>query len=310
MTLSTEMSAILEALLWHVGGDHPDHEQSGKPEVEDGRELRLAGRAAEAHRLDRPPDRAAVEDPDRGEVDQVEQEADVAERLEHLGLLLLADQPDEERADAAPGRPRVRDPEALPRVHPCVADRHVGAEEGDEDGPRRVEPAPPRLDEVPKLVDEDQQHEADAELPAPEQRVAADRDEDRRELREGEAELEDQPDQDGDRRPELACERAPGRLRVDRAVLALGKLGMLHAYGISTGRPSASIVGPEKMQSTWIVASLSPPYVPVLRPIATWAVPAAFSSSMTWPRGVRAWFSPIPSSAITSAPSPASSTMS
>ena len=49
-----------------------------------------------------------------------------------------------------------------------VADRDVGAEERDEDRPRGVEAAPARLEEVPELVDEDQQHEADRELPAPE----------------------------------------------------------------------------------------------------------------------------------------------
>ena len=102
--------------------------------------------------------------------------------------------------------------------------------------------------------------EPDPEPPAPDQRVAADRDEDRRELREREAELDDQPDHDGDRRPDLARERAPGRLRVDRPVVALGISGGKSThYGIGTGRPSASSSGPEKTQSTWIVASLSPP---------------------------------------------------
>src|SRR5438445_165670 len=57
-------------------------------------------------------------------------------------------------------------------------------------------------------------------------------------------------------------------------------------------------------------ASLSPPYEPVLRPIATWAVPAAFSSSITCPRGTMLGLKPIPSSAITSAPRPASATSS
>ena len=61
---------------------------------------------------------------------------------------------------------------------------------------------------------------------------------------------------------------------------------------------------PEKTQSTWIAASLSPQYGPRLFPIATCAVPAAFSSKRTWPRGRRAGLSPIPSSAITSAPCP------
>ena len=37
----------------------------------------------------------------------------------------------------------------------------------------------------------------------------------------------------------------------------------------------------EKTQSTWMVAALSPPYGPMLLPIATCAVPAAFSSKRT-----------------------------
>ena len=57
-----------------------------------------------------------------------------------------------------------------------------------------------------------------------------------------------------------------------------------------------------------MAAALSPQYGPRLLPIATCAVPAAFSSKRTWPRGRSAGLSPIPSSAITSAPSPASST--
>jgi hypothetical protein len=74
---------------------------------------------------------------------------------------------------------------------------------------------------VAHLVDEDQQDEPDRELPAPDQRVAADGDEDRGELREREAELRDQADRDRDRRPDPARERAPERLGVDRPVVAL-----------------------------------------------------------------------------------------
>ena len=76
----------------------------------------------------------------------------------------------------------------------------------------------------------------------------------------------------------------------------------------ATGTPSTTSSGAEKTQSTWIAASLSPQYGPRLLPIATCAVPAAFSSKRTWPRGRSAGLSPIPSSAITFAPWPASST--
>ena len=64
------------------------------------------------------------------------------------------------------------------------------------------------------------------------------------------------------------------------------------------------------MQSTWIEDSFVPPYEPAFRPIATWAVPAAFSSSITCPRGFMLGLRPIPSSAMTSPPVPARSTRS
>ena len=128
-------------------------------------------------------------------------------------------------------------------------------------GQRGVEPAPARLDEVAELVHEDQEHEADRELPAPEQRIAADRDEDRRELREREAELDDQPE----RRPRSAprssapatATPAPGGSAGSRA--RGSRAGSPCLYGIETGRPSASSSGAEKTQSTWMLASLSPP---------------------------------------------------
>ena len=62
------------------------------------------------------------------------------------------------------------------------AQRDVGAEEGDEDGQLRIQPLTPRLDVVTELVDEDEQHEADAEAPPPDEGVAAHRDEDAEEL--------------------------------------------------------------------------------------------------------------------------------
>src|SRR5207248_7132081 len=110
-----------------------------------------------------------------------------------------------------------------------------------------------------ELVHEDQQHEADPELPAPDQRVAADGDEDRRELREREAELDDEAEDDCDRRPDPPRDRAPRRLGVDRPVVALRDLRRKVRHGISMRRPSASSSGPEKTQSTWMFALLSPP---------------------------------------------------
>ena len=51
--------------------------------------------------------------------------------------------------------------------------------------------------------------------------------------------------------------------RMQRLVLTQLSGVLLHcsygSYGSESGRPSASTSGSEKMQSTWIVASLSPP---------------------------------------------------
>src|SRR6266498_3555820 len=70
-------------------------------------------------------------------------------------------------------------------------------------------------------MDEDQEHESDAELPAPEQRVGAYGDEDPEELQEDEAELDREPDQRRDRGPDLAKDPPPvGAPRLDRLVVA------------------------------------------------------------------------------------------
>ena len=57
-----------------------------------------------------------------------------------------------------------------------------------------------RLEEVAHLVREEQEDDAERELPAPDQRVAAERDEERRELGER-AELRRKPEQDDDAAP-------------------------------------------------------------------------------------------------------------
>src|SRR5437667_54030 len=82
--------------------------------------------------------------------------------------------------------------------------RDVRAEERDEHGQRGMEPLPAGFEVMPHLVDEDQKDEPDRELPAPDQRIAADSDEDRGELREGDAELEYGRADDDDPAPELA----------------------------------------------------------------------------------------------------------
>src|SRR4051794_8419657 len=80
----------------------------------------------------------------------------------------------------------------------------------------------PCLEEMAELVHEDQQHEADCELPAPDQGVAPDGDEDAEELDGGEAELGDQEDRRADRCPDPPKQPAPvGAPRMDRVVLTL-----------------------------------------------------------------------------------------
>ena len=117
------------------------------------------------------------------------------------------------RGDPSGDRPGERDPGVHPRVEAHVAQRDVGAEERDEDRELGIEPGAPRLDVVAELVGEDQQDEADARTPAPDQRVAADGEEHAEELQDEHAELEDDPDGDGERR-EQPPEQRP---RADRA---------------------------------------------------------------------------------------------
>ena len=64
-----------------------------------------------------------------------------------------ADRPDDRRRGAAEERPRERDERVPPRRQPRALDRHVRAEERDERRPRHLEALPPRLDDVPELVD-------------------------------------------------------------------------------------------------------------------------------------------------------------
>ncbi len=97
----------------------------------------------------------------------------------------------------------------------------VGAEERDEHGPGRVEALAPSLEPVTHLVEEEQEDDAEPEAPAPDQRIAAERDEDEPELREG-AELHEQPEEDDERCGEPAKHPAPvGAARLDGLVLAV-----------------------------------------------------------------------------------------
>ena len=132
---------------------------------------------------------------------------------------------------SAPAGRREGEVGVLQRVERRVLDRDVRAEEWDEARDRDVEPLPLGLDEVAELVDEDQRDEADAELPAPDQRVRADRDEQAEELEDEEAELDDQAEHDRDRAPRSFTRRSSARLRVDRLVVA--KIGLELRLGVS-----------------------------------------------------------------------------
>jgi hypothetical protein len=126
----------------------------------------------------------------------------------------------------------------LPRVEAGVSDRDISAQERDEHRDRGVEPQPAGLHEVSELVHQNEQDEADCKTPAPEQRVAADGDEDRGQLEDAEAELGDEADQDKDRCEKAAKEGAPIRARMDRLVVSQLAGCRLHAPTVA--RPAAS----------------------------------------------------------------------
>src|ERR1019366_8540271 len=107
--------------------------------------------AAEAQEARRAPYGAAVEDPERHEVEQVEEEAEVREREHQVRAVRLADQVAAERRGSAEDRAGDRDACGLPRVAACVLD--VGAEERDEHRQLRVQALALRLDEMAGLVD-------------------------------------------------------------------------------------------------------------------------------------------------------------
>src|ERR1051326_3967291 len=110
-----------------------------------GRECEVAP-AAQPKEAGRAPDRPAVEDPDRDHVEQVEEEAEVRERVQEIRVARLREQIDDERRRAAEDRSGDRDPNGLPRMAACVRD--VRTEERDEDRQLRMQPFALRLDEV------------------------------------------------------------------------------------------------------------------------------------------------------------------
>src|SRR5689334_15956639 len=157
-----------ESVLRDVRRDHADRERGRRAEVEDVCDRRFRAAPAEPQPLRRAPHRATVEEAERNEVEQVEEEPEVREREPEVGALRLGDQVTGEGCEAAEDRTRDRDAHRLPRVAARVL--HVRAEERNEHRQLRVEPLALRLDVVPHLVEEDQQHDTDAEFPAPDQR--------------------------------------------------------------------------------------------------------------------------------------------
>ena len=173
----------------------------------------------------------AVEERDRHEVDQVEHEAGVGERAQEVGVHRDGRGEAPRGRDPSYDRPRQRDPGVHPGVEAHVAERDVRAEERDEDRQLRIEPEPLRLDVVAELVDEDEQDDADAELPAPDQRIAADREEDPEELEDERAELDHDPDEH-DQGRERACASSERRVRS----CSLGSVSGSGAVTGSSGR--------------------------------------------------------------------------
>src|SRR5690242_17152765 len=125
-------SICLETVLRDVRHDHPDHERQRGRAVDRVGEQRLPASPAEPEQPGRPPHSAAVEDPERQQVDEVEEEADVGERLQEVRPVGKADEQHREARGAAEQGARDRDPRRLPGVSAGVL--HVRAEERDEYG--------------------------------------------------------------------------------------------------------------------------------------------------------------------------------
>src|SRR6476469_176638 len=217
------LSSVIEALqavLWRIRRVHPEGQRGRRAEVERVRREREAPTAAETQVSRGAPDRATVEDAERDHVDQVQEEAGVGKRVQQPGIVRLRKGETDRRRRAAENGACDRDANRLPGVAARVL--HVGAEEGDEHRQLRTEPFALRLDVVPELVDEDQQHEPDCELPAEDQRIRSDGDEDARELHEHEPELRRRDHERDHRADQLADAAGPIRAaRVDRLVVTL-----------------------------------------------------------------------------------------
>ena len=147
-------------LLRHVRREHAEHEQRRERRRRARRSCMRARRAGAGtatgyvlpvelrprRRLDRVPRErrarqtcAAVEEADRDQVERVEQEPDVREREEQVGVVRLADDPARPRAPTPPRTGPASETSALRHGFSRASlDRHVRAEERDERRPRHV----------------------------------------------------------------------------------------------------------------------------------------------------------------------------
>ena len=180
---------------------------------------------------------AAVQREHREQVDQVDEEADVGERLPELVARRQPDPERHERGDRAEHRAGQAHAGLRRRVVAHRLRGHDRAQERDEHRRRGLNALAPQLDHVAQLVEEEQQDEAERERPRPDQRVGGDRHEHRRRRREDLQLREQEQDRlalgreqhhaGADRAEQVPCALAPAAAaagpRLDRLVLALGR---------------------------------------------------------------------------------------
>ena len=161
-------------------------------------------------------DAAAVEKTDRSQVEEVEHEARVGEGRPERIARRHVDQEAHGRAEGPEDRAADAHHRLDPGISRGVLQRDERPHERDEHRGADPEALAARRDQMTQLVDQDQHHEAEGELPAPQEGVgpdaedhgAAGLEEGRQELQEGQqrhelrAELEDRRRQKGQRPPE------------------------------------------------------------------------------------------------------------
>ena len=132
-----------------VRGHHAEREHGRERDRvgadDTGEAPRLGGARRAAARPEDTPrsqDVAAVEDPDREQVDEVEEEAGIGESPQQIGADGVAVDETGERGNPAGDRPGDGDERVPPGVERLAAQGDVRAEERDEDRQLRVQPLP------------------------------------------------------------------------------------------------------------------------------------------------------------------------